>query len=163
VVHSNPNPNRKLCIKTQSSSNQTMNMNSAYLRNRIPTTPPKMISPTITMMRLSIHDDTASFGALSFSPPASLASSYCSSSSEESASSCISKSQVGGLSRSQCVSNLSALGGTASVTSIKRQASYKSGPNEGWGYFVDTPHHERPKAFVLAIAFKSTESMGMGR
>jgi len=115
------------------------------------------------MMRLSIHDDTASFGALSFSPPASLASSYCSSSSEESASSCISKSQVGGLSRSQCVSNLSALGGTASVTSIKRQASYKSGPNEGWGYFVDTPHHERPKAFVLAIAFKSTESMGMGR
>lgn len=136
-----------------------------FAHHRIPTTPPnpktKIISPTL--MRLSIQDDTPSFGALSFSPPASLASSYCSSR-EESASSCISKSQqVGGLSRSQCVSNLSALGGTASETSIKRQASCKSGPNEGWGYFVDTPHHERSKAFVLAIAFKSIVSMGMGR
>jgi len=37
------------------------------------------------------------------------------------------------------MSNLSALGGSASETSIPRQACYKSGPNKGWGYFVDTP------------------------
>jgi len=36
------------------------------------------------------------------------------------------------------MSNLSALGGHASETSIPRQANYKSGPNQ-WGYFVDTP------------------------
>ena len=98
-------------------------------------TPPGMIAAS--MMSLSFED--SSYDASSFAPPASLASSYGSYSSQESASSCISKSQVGGLSRSRCMNNLSALGGDASETSIPRQASYKSGPNQGWGYFVDTP------------------------
>ena len=116
----------------QSTTTQT-NMNSAY---RIPT-PPDMIAAS--MMSLSFED--SSYDASSFAPPAtdSFASSYGSYSSQESASSCISKSQVGGLSRSRCISNLSALGGNASETSIPRQAFYKSGPNKGWGYYVDTP------------------------
>ncbi len=46
------------------------------------------------------------------------------------------------LSRSRCVTNLSALGGVASETSsISRRHSshYESSPNEAYGYFVDTP------------------------
>lgn len=104
-------------------------MNSAY---RIPTTPPpEMIISSTSTLR------------------ASLTSSYCSYSSKESASSCISKSQVCGLSRSRCVGNLSALGGTASDSSVKVKSqvsySYKFSPNanEGWGYFVDTPDMKR--------------------
>lgn len=105
-------------------------MNSAY---RIPTTPPpEMIISSTSTLR------------------ASLTSSYCSYSSKESASSCISKSQVlCGLSRSRCVGNLSALGGMASDSSVKIKSqvsySYKFSPNanEGWGYFVDTPDMKR--------------------
>ena len=105
-------------------------MNSAY---RIPTTPPpgEMIISSTSTLR------------------ASLTSSYCSYSSKESASSCISKSQVRGLSRSRCVGNLSALGGMASDSSVKIKSqvsySYKFSPNanEGWGYFVDTPDMKR--------------------
>ena len=103
----------------------------------ISTTPAGMLAASM-MMSISFED--SSYDASSFpAPPASLASSYESYSSLDSASSCISKSQVGGLSRSRCMSNLSALGGNASETSIKRQANYQSGPNQGWGYFVDTP------------------------
>eukprot|EP00984_Skeletonema_dohrnii_P002321 scaffold804_cov85-Skeletonema_dohrnii-CCMP3373.AAC.6 len=98
-------------------------------------TPPGMIAAS--MMAVSFDD--SSYDASAFAPPASLSSSYDSYSSLESASSCMSKSKVGGLSRSRCMSNLSALGGSASETSIPRQACYKSGPNKGWGYFVDTP------------------------
>ncbi len=98
-------------------------------------TPTGMIAASMT----SISFEDSSYDASFFASPASLASSYDSYSSQDSASSCISKSKVGGLSRSLCVSNLSALGGNASETSIPRQASYKSGPNQGWGYFVDTP------------------------
>eukprot|EP00985_Skeletonema_marinoi_P003869 scaffold1682_cov154-Skeletonema_marinoi.AAC.8 len=116
-----------------------MNMNSAY---RIPT---QTITPEIIsiLMRQS-NQDTTTFDAFSFSPPASLTSSYASSSSNESASSSISKSQISGLSRSRCVGNLSALGGAASETSTKRRKVAKSGPNQGWGYFVDTPDKKKP-------------------
>ena len=113
---------------------------------------------------LSMHmssQQTAAFDASSFSPPPSrLPSFYDSYSSQESASSpvsdnaqvprevFISKSQVGGLSRSRCIaSNLSSLGSSASETSISRQPSKQiiscsSCPStkQGWGYFVDTPH-----------------------
>ena len=89
------------------------------------------------------NQDTTTFDAFSFSPPASLTSSYASSSSNESASSSISKSQISGLSRSRCVGNLSALGGAASETSTKRRKVAKSGPNQGWGYFVDTPDQKK--------------------
>ena len=99
-------------------------------------TPPAMMAAS--MMSISF-DDYSSYDASSFAPPASLSSSYHSFSSQDSASSCLSQSKVGGLSRSRCISNLSALGGNASETSIPRQSSYKSGPNQGWGYFVDTP------------------------
>eukprot|EP00986_Skeletonema_menzelii_P012405 scaffold6832_cov81-Skeletonema_menzelii.AAC.28 len=98
-------------------------------------TPPGMIAASM----MSISFDDSSYDASFFAPPASLSSSYDSYSSQESASSCMSKSKVGGLSRSRCMSNLSALGGNASETSIPRQTFYKSGPNQGWGYFVDTP------------------------
>mmetsp|Transcript_8532 Transcript_8532/g.17226 ORF Transcript_8532/g.17226 Transcript_8532/m.17226 type:complete len:104 (+) Transcript_8532:63-374(+) len=98
--------------------------------NCISSTPAGMVA---AMMSISFEE--SSYDASSF-PPASMASSYGSFSSQESASSCMSK--VGGLSRSRCMSNLSALGGSASETSIPRQANYKSGPNQ-WGYFVDTP------------------------
>jgi hypothetical protein len=107
----------------------------APLSSSVPT-PPEMI--TASLMNVSFDD--SSFDASSFAAQSSLSSSYDSYSSQESASSCISKSKVGGLSRSRCMSNLSALGGQSSETSIPRQASYKSGPNhQGWGYFVDTP------------------------
>ena len=97
--------------------------------------PSEMISAaTLQLMKMDIG-----FSAASFSPQESLASYSCSNSSQDSASSCISKSKVGGLSRSRCMSNLSALGGKSSETSIPRQASYKSSPNQPWGYFVDTP------------------------
>eukprot|EP00986_Skeletonema_menzelii_P020459 scaffold31224_cov166-Skeletonema_menzelii.AAC.2 len=115
-----------------------MNMNSTY-RNPTQTISPEMISE---LMRRCNQD--ASFDAASFSPPTSLTSSYSSySSRESSASSCISKSQRAGLSRSRCVGNLSALGGTASETSIKHCQIDKSRPNQGWGYFVDTPDKKR--------------------
>ena len=44
------------------------------------------------------------------------------------------------LSRSQCVHNLSSLGSACSEssTSTRQISPYGSGPNEGWGYFVDT-------------------------
>ncbi len=106
----------------------------APLNSSVPT-PPEMI--TASLMNLSFDD--SSFDASSFAAQSSLSSSYDSYSSQESASSCISKSKVGGLSRSRCMSNLSALGGQSSETSIPRQASYKSYPNQPWGYFVDTP------------------------
>jgi hypothetical protein len=89
------------------------------------------------MCSMSFEDST--YDASSFPSPASLTSSHNSHSSQESTSSCISMRKVGGLSRSRCLSNLSALGGHASETSILRQAAYKAGPNHGWGYFVDTP------------------------
>ena len=106
-------------------------MNTNYV-----STPVGMIAASM----MSISFDESSYDASSF-PPACLTSfrddgSY---SSVESASSCISKSQACGLSRSRCMSNLSALGGHASETSIPRQTYCKSGPNQGWGYFVDTP------------------------
>ena len=107
----------------------------AQLNSSVPT-PPEMI--TASLMNVSFDD--SSFDASSFAGQSSLSSSYDSYSSQESASSCISKSKVGGLSRSRCMSNLSALGGQSSETSISRQASYMSSPNQGWGYFVDTPH-----------------------
>ena len=105
--------------------------------NCISSTPVDMIAAS--MMSISFED--SSYDASSFAPPASLALSYGSYSSQESTSSYISKSQVGGLSRSRCMSNLSALGGSTFETTItrQRQADYKSGPNQGWGYFVDTP------------------------
>ena len=55
------------------------------------------------------------------------------------------QSHGNGLSRSRCVHNLSALGGSSSsdysVGSLRQESSYASGPNAGpgWGYFVDTP------------------------
>lgn len=100
-------------------------------------TPPGMIAASMMKMNVSFED--SSFDASSFASHTSLSSSYDSYASHESASSFISSSKVGGLSRSRCMSNLSALGGNASETSIPRQTSYKSGPNQGWGYFVDTP------------------------
>jgi len=113
-------------------------MNSTYYRN-----PPQPISPEMisTLMHKCYNQDTT-FDAFSFSSPASLTLSNASYSSKESASSCMSKSQIGGLSRSRCVGNLSALGGSASETSIKRSQVYKSGPNQGWGYFADTPNEK---------------------
>lgn len=108
---------------------------NSYASDASVPTPVGMIAAS--MMSTSFED--SSYDASSFASPASMASSYDSYSSQESASSCISKSKVGGLSRSRCMSNLSALGGNASETSIPRQAYYKSGPNQGWGYFVDTP------------------------
>jgi hypothetical protein len=48
----------------------------------------------------------------------------------------------GGLSRSQCVNNLSSMSNStfSSVSSSSRQTSFaSSGQNAGWGYFVDTP------------------------
>ena len=52
-----------------------------------------------------------------------------------------------GLSRSQCIrSKLSALGSRASETTIPRQAAKQGSrlsKEEGWGYFVDTPHSGR--------------------
>ena len=114
-------------------------MNSA---DRIPT---QSITPEMTsiLMRQSNQDQDQTFDAFSFSPPASLTSSYASSSSSESASSYISKRHIGSLSRSRCVGNLSALGGAASETSTKRRKVAKSGANQGWGYFVDTPDKKR--------------------
>lgn len=46
-------------------------------------------------------------------------------------------SNGGGLSRSRVCQNLSALGGAAYEDSTR--LTHASGPNEGWGYFVDTP------------------------
>jgi len=107
-----------------------MNMNTNCV-----STPAGMIAASM----MSISFEESSYDASSF-PPASLALSYDGSySSQDSASSFISKSRVCGLSRNRCMSNLSALGGHASETSIPRQTYYKSGPNQGWGYFVDTP------------------------
>ena len=48
----------------------------------------------------------------------------------------------GGLSRSQCVNNLPSMGNSfpSSCSRSSRQTSFAfSGPNAGWGYFVDTP------------------------
>ena len=100
-------------------------------------TPPSMIAAS--MMHVSFED--ASFDASSFASHASLSSSFSSYSSQGTTSSCMSNRKAGGLSRSRCISNLSALGGSSSFSSIPRQASYKykAGPNQGWGYFVDTP------------------------
>ena len=108
-------------------------MNSASLH-------PIRSIPLETMAALTRQSNQQhTFDAYAFPPPTSLTSSYTTCSSKESASSSLSGSKKGGLSRSRCVgSNLSALGGTASDTSIERRF-YKSSPNEGWGYFVDTP------------------------
>eukprot|EP00571_Detonula_confervacea_P006555 CAMPEP_0172329858 /NCGR_PEP_ID=MMETSP1058-20130122/61097_1 /TAXON_ID=83371 /ORGANISM="Detonula confervacea, Strain CCMP 353" /LENGTH=125 /DNA_ID=CAMNT_0013047051 /DNA_START=121 /DNA_END=501 /DNA_ORIENTATION=+ len=78
------------------------------------------------------------------SPSPSLASSYNSLSSQESQSSYASRGVSTGLcstlSRSRCVNNLSSLCSTSSeCTSSSRQIPpYESGPNEGYGYFIDT-------------------------
>ncbi len=103
--------------------------------------------------------DTSSY---TFPHPTSLVSSYCSTSTQESStssSSCLSngRQKGGGLSRSRCVTNLSALGGSAAETSIPRQrhGSSKSGPNQHhheWGYFVDTAGKWRGKQRFVAIA-----------
>lgn len=112
--------------------------------------PPEMILSATMIMRLSIIQEDTAFDASSFSPPASLASSYgsdyVSQGGGSASSSCTYKSSrpVGGLSRSRCISsNLSALGGNASEASISRHktnyAACTTGPIEGWGYFADTP------------------------
>mmetsp|Transcript_32806 Transcript_32806/g.68997 ORF Transcript_32806/g.68997 Transcript_32806/m.68997 type:complete len:124 (+) Transcript_32806:96-467(+) len=47
-----------------------------------------------------------------------------------------------GLSRSRCAHNLSTFGSASSADSLsltRQTPSYESGPNEGWGYYVDTP------------------------
>ena len=97
--------------------------------------------PLEAMAALTLQSNQKlTFDAYTFPPPTSLTSSYATCSSKESASSSLPNYKKGGLSRSRCVSsNLSALGGTASESSIERQV-YKSRPNEGWGYFVDTPN-----------------------
>ena len=141
-LHATPRRNKRILVDSNTNKRANMrNMNSTY---RNPT--PQRISHEMISTLMRRCDLDTSFDAASFSsPPASWTSSYSSySSGESSASSCISKSQKGGLSRSRCVgNNLSALGGIASETSIKRCQVPKSKPNEGWGYFVDTPDEKR--------------------
>jgi len=70
-----------------------------------------------------------------------VASSISSLSTQDSMGSGLIKGWGSTLSRSRCVSNLSALGSVASESSIPRRSGYESNPNEAaWGYFVDTPH-----------------------
>jgi len=97
--------------------------------------------------------------ASSFSTPTSLASSFCSSSTQDTSTSfSCSKSGGGGLSGSRkgVSNNLSALGGNAFETGTPRQhqaASNKKcgGAKEGWGYFVDTQSAWRETLSVGAI------------
>ena len=97
--------------------------------------------------------------ASSFSTPTSLASSFCSSSTQDTSTSfSCSKSGGGGLSRSRkgVSNNLSALGGNAFDTGTPRQhqaASNKKcgGAKEGWGYFVDAQSAWRETLSVGAI------------
>ncbi|KAL7525394.1 hypothetical protein ACHAWF_001339 [Thalassiosira exigua] len=110
------------------------------------------------MQRMSIDSSCSSFP----SPPETLSSatdihSYSSSSSDEfeldssgfdgftsspsfasSANSLSSAEDNRLLSRSRCVHNLSALGRSSSSDSFGTMQP-SSGPNKGWGYFVDTP------------------------
>mmetsp|Transcript_29171 Transcript_29171/g.55318 ORF Transcript_29171/g.55318 Transcript_29171/m.55318 type:complete len:140 (-) Transcript_29171:769-1188(-) len=74
----------------------------------------------------------------SFSPSVSHASSFNSLSSAHESTE---QRLMGGLSRSRCAHNLSALCSTSTAGSTRstRQVSYESGPKAGWGYFVDTP------------------------
>ena len=102
---------------------------------------------TAAMMRLSLQDNAfdaaSSLATPSSSPSPSIYSFDSSQKSNASSSKSRSQNTTGGLSRSRRISDLSALGGTASETSISRHHSsqYAScpGPNAGWGYFADTP------------------------
>ena len=75
--------------------------------------------------------DCSGFDGLGPSPSYASASSFNS----------LSSASQRGLSRSRCVNNLSSLGCPSSEASDARQVSshYASGPNQGYGYFVDTP------------------------
>ncbi|KAL7429377.1 hypothetical protein ACHAXM_001625 [Skeletonema potamos] len=112
--------------------------------------PPPESLPTNPSMLKKIcpaAEDEQEFDCSKFaSPPSSIcsttvASSVSSLSSLDSATLGLAKGWGSTLSRSRCVSNLSALGSVASETSISRRSSYESKPHEAsWGYFVDTTH-----------------------
>ena len=72
--------------------------------------------------------------------PSFASSAYSSvSSSQSSYNSLSSAGRASGLTRSRCVQNLSALGGSAYSESLSRRAptAASAGPNAGWGYFAD--------------------------
>mmetsp|Transcript_27196 Transcript_27196/g.57391 ORF Transcript_27196/g.57391 Transcript_27196/m.57391 type:complete len:136 (-) Transcript_27196:583-990(-) len=106
--------------------------------------PPDMMS-TMSYSSMSSNTqfelDCSRFNSISPSPSfASSVSSFSSSAQYEKRQGGMS----GGLSRSRCAHNLSALCSSSSSTeystlSSTRQMYESSGPNEGWGYFVDTP------------------------
>ena len=108
----------------------------------------------IFLMRMSSTKDI-SFDASSFShiisPPSRLPpfndSSYASQGGVPKEICLLNSQVVSGLSRSQCIRNkLSALGSRASETTIPRKAAKQGSrlsKEEGWGYFVDTPHSGR--------------------
>mmetsp|Transcript_38534 Transcript_38534/g.71055 ORF Transcript_38534/g.71055 Transcript_38534/m.71055 type:complete len:130 (-) Transcript_38534:188-577(-) len=93
-----------------------------------------MSNPTDTSHKFGL--DYSHFN--SFSPSVSHASSFNSLSFAHESTE---QRLMGGLSRSRCTHNLSALCSTSTAGSTRstRQVSYESGPNIGWGYFVDTP------------------------
>mmetsp|Transcript_11976 Transcript_11976/g.20793 ORF Transcript_11976/g.20793 Transcript_11976/m.20793 type:complete len:128 (-) Transcript_11976:519-902(-) len=101
--------------------------------------PPDMISimscSTTSSSSQEFELDCSRFDSISPSPSfASSVGSFPSANYEKQ------QGMIGGLSRSRCAHNLSALCSSSSAgsTSSSRQM-FESGPNEGWGYYVDTP------------------------
>ena len=112
--------------------------------------PPPDSLPSIPSQKYKIcpaaTEDEYEFDCSKFSlPPSSIcsttvASSVSSLSTLDSSDSGLIKGWGSTLSRSRCVSNLSALGNVASETSIPRIATFESNRHEAsWGYYVDTP------------------------
>lgn len=74
-----------------------------------------------------------------FSPTSSCATSF---NSLLSAHHAMDQGFKGGLSKSRCAHNLSALCDSSSISSMpltRQTQSYESAPHAGWGYYVDTP------------------------
>ena len=115
----------------------------------VPPPPASLSSSSSASSSLPYELDCTGFDGMSSSPSLASLSSYGSLSSQdepqghESQSSSprgMTKGWGSTMSRSRCVHNLSTLGSACSESSIspRQISSFGTGPNEGWGYYVDT-------------------------